>query len=219
MPENDPEHEMILAEHFDTLEQQHEAASFGMWAFLATEVLFFGGLFLGYAVYRNAYPQAFDRGSRELDVVFGTVNTAILLTSSLTMAMAVRAAQLSKRVSLIVHLELTALLGTIFMVVKGFEYAEDFHKGLIPLTSHDYRLLDISTRNLFLCVYYFMTGLHALHVTIGIGVILWMAKRARRGEFSARYNTPVELTGLYWHFVDVVWIFLYPLLYLVDRST
>jgi cytochrome c oxidase subunit 3 len=206
-----------LAEQFENLEQQREASLLGMWTFLATEVMFFGGLFMGYIVYRHAYPEAFAVGSKHTDVLFGTLNTAILLTSSFTMALAVHAAQEGRPRSTVRSLVLTIGLAIAFLVVKGFEYHEDYVEHLIPGPS--FSVPGQPKAELFFYFYWAMTGLHALHVLIGIGALSVIAMLASRRRFSAEYHNPVEITGLYWHFVDLVWIFLYPLLYLIDRHT
>jgi len=205
-----------LAEQFEDMTQQHESATLGMWTFLATEVLFFGGMFMGYIVYRHAYPRAFAEASRHTIVLFGTINTAILLTSSLTMALGVRAAQLNLRKSLVAWLALTVLLGLAFLGVKGLEYQQDLREHLWPGPHFNPALGPQS--QIFWFLYWAMTGLHALHVTVGVVVIGIMTFLARAGRFSNYYHTPIEVTGLYWHFVDIVWIFLYPLLYLVNRA-
>lgn len=207
----------IVAGQFEDADQQYEASQLGMWTFLATEVLFFGGLFMAYVLYRHFYPEAFAIGSRETNVFFGTLNTAILLTSSLTMALAVHAARLGRSRSLVRCLWLTVLLAVGFLVVKGFEYHEDFVKHLIPGQSFN-PALPVRVQ-LFFWLYWVMTGLHAIHVTVGIGVLAVITLLAKRGRFSSQYFTPVEVSGLYWHFVDLVWIFLYPLLYLIDRHS
>jgi cytochrome c oxidase subunit 3 len=222
------EHE-VLAHHFENLEQQHEAASLGMWVFLGTELMVFGGLFTGYTVYRWLYPEAFAAASRELNVWFGGVNTLVLLTSSLTMALGVRAAQTGRRHVLVRMLLLTALLGATFLVIKGFEYYADYRDDLVPGLAFDMdderwvppepvsgeRALFPQHVKLFLVFYYVMTLLHALHLTIGIAILLVLAALAWRGRFTPDYYSPVDVGGLYWHFVDVVWIFLLPLLYLI----
>jgi len=204
----------IVAEQFEDADQQYEASNLGMWTFLATEVLFFGGLFMAYILYRHSYPHAFAIGSQNTNLLFGTLNTAILLTSSLTMALAVHAANHGRTKSLVRNLVLTLLFAAGFLVVKGFEYHEDFVKHLIPGPHFSAELPPRA--ELFFWLYWAMTGLHAIHVLVGIGLITAITLMAKRGHFSERYSTPVEITGLYWHFVDVVWIFLYPLLYLID---
>ena len=204
-----------LAEQFDTLEQQHEASSLGLWTFLATEVLFFGGLFTGYVVYRHGYPQAFTEASRHTNLLYGTINTAVLLTSSLTMALAVHAAQENRPKSVCRFLLATIFLAAGFLVVKGLEYHEHFADHLVP--GGHFALVAKPRTELFFWLYFTMTGLHAIHVLVGIGVLSALAFMSSRLHFSSEYHTPVEMAGLYWHFVDIVWVFLYPLLYLIGR--
>jgi Heme/copper-type cytochrome/quinol oxidase, subunit 3 len=211
-----PETSSALAEQFDEMPQQQEAATLGMWTFLATEILFFGAMFLGYLVNRHLHPQAFAAASEHTIVLFGTLNTAILLTSSLTMALAVRAAQSGDQKWISRFLIFTVLLAIGFLVVKGLEYRDDLREHLWP--GPHFRTDLPREAQIFWFLYWAMTGLHALHVIIGIGLISVMAWMASRGKFSPAYHTPVEVTGLYWHFVDIVWIFLYPLLYLIHRS-
>lgn len=204
-----------LQEQFEEMPQQKEAATFGMWAFLATEVLFFGGMFMSYITYRHAYPHAFALASHHTIVLYGTVNTAILLTSSLTMALAVHAAREDKIKWLFRFLAITIVFAMAFLAVKGLEYHEDLNENLWP--GRHFKPELPPQAQIFWFLYWVMTGVHALHVTVGIGlisVIAWMTKRRR---FSAEYHNPVEMTGLYWHFVDIIWIFLYPLLYLIHR--
>ena len=208
-----------LAPQFDDAEQQQFAATLGMWAFLATEVLFFGGLFAGYAVYRFWYPDAWVTASRQLDLPLGTINTAVLLTSSLTMALAVHAAQTSNRTSLVRNLVLTMVFGTVFLSVKAVEYSHKWHEHHVPGRHFEWQHQSAAgPAELFYSFYFTMTGFHALHMVIGIGVIGVLIWQAARGRFDADYYTPVENTGLYWHFVDIVWVFLFPLLYLIDRT-
>ena len=209
------EESAMVAEQFEDAAQQHEAATLGMWTFLATEILFFGGLFMAYVIYRHAYAAGFAAGSRHTDLLFGTLNTALLLTSSLTMALAVHAAQESQSKRLARYLGLTILLALGFLVVKGFEYHEDFVEHLVPGQAFNPKLP--ARAEIFFYLYWAMTGLHALHVLVGVGALSILVHPARHHRFSSAYYTPVEMVGLYWHFVDVVWIFLYPLLYLVDR--
>jgi cytochrome c oxidase subunit 3 len=209
------ERRSVLAHQFDDPVQQHEASSLGMWAFLLTEIMFFGGLFVGYTVYRTAYPAGFIAGSQHLDVLLGTINTAVLISSSLTMALAVHAAQVGQRQLLTRFLLLTMLLGLVFLGIKGYEYWHKYHESLVPGIRFSYTGPYPSQVQLFLLCYFLMTGLHALHMVIGLGMLTILAVLAWRGVFSAAYATPVEMIGLYWHFVDVVWIFLYPLLYLL----
>jgi cytochrome c oxidase subunit III len=204
---------------FDDAGQAHEASALGMWVFLVTEILFFGGVFTVYVVYRTAFPTAFAHGSNHLDLVLGAVNTAVLIGSSLTMALAVHAARLGSRRAQLLCLTLTILLGGAFLTIKGFEYAHKFHAGLVPGAHFRWDGPDAGHVEMFYCLYFAMTGLHALHMVIGVGVLLVLLLMARRGRFDGSYYTPVELTGLYWHFVDIVWIFLFPLLYLIGRHT
>ena len=204
-----------LAHQFDDLEQQHEAGNLGMWAFLGTEIMFFGGLFAGYTIYRALYFAAFAAGSRLLDVRLGATNTAVLIGSSLTMALAVRSAQLGRRKAIVVFLLLTILLGSVFLGVKAYEYHHKFENHLVPGIDFQYTGEQAPQVQLFLCFYFFMTALHALHMIVGIGILAVLAAMAWRGKFSAEYFSPVEVSGLYWHFVDIVWIFLFPLLYLI----
>ena len=215
-----------LAHHFETLDQQSKSATLGMWTFLATEVMFFGGLFAGYAVYRTLNPESFALASRQLNVALGSINTFFLLTSSLTMALAVHAGQTSNRQGQVRFLLLTMLLGATFLGIKAYEYYEEFEKGLIPGLHFNskgvlqfptsFSELAVRRTQLFFIFYFFMTGLHATHMVIGLGVLGTLAVLAHRGHYSEDYYTPLELSGLYWHFVDIVWIFLFPLLYLID---
>jgi len=205
-----------LAEQFDDLEQQHDASSLGMWVFLATEVMFFGGLFTAYVVFRNFYLPAFEAGSRLLDVRLGALNTAVLLCSSLTMALAVRAAQLGKKGQLVTFLLLTLLLALTFVGVKfAFEWRHDFVEGLVPGLNWTFDGPDARHLELFFCFYFFMTGVHALHMVIGVGVLTVLIIMAGQGKFSPQRYNAVEMSGLYWHFVDIIWVFLFPLLYLI----
>jgi cytochrome c oxidase subunit 3 len=216
-----------LAHHFDDTEQQNAAATLGMWLFLATEVLFFGGLFAGYSLYRFWYPEAYEVGSHMLDIWLGSINTVVLLTSSLTMALAVHAAQSNDSRATAKFLGWTILLGSVFLGIKAYEYYHKFEEHLVPgqsfsIASAAHHLPEEMVRDvnpnhvqLFFSFYFAMTGLHATHMVIGIAILLVLLVAARRNAFSAAYFTPVELTGLYWHFVDIVWVFLFPLLYLI----
>jgi cytochrome c oxidase subunit 3 len=208
-----------LWHHFDDLEQQHEATTLGMWAFLATEILIFGGLFTGYTVFRIYYPADFALASRHLNLLIAAINTLVLLTSSLTMALSVRAAQTAQHRRLLTCMLLTAALGSLFLVLKAVEYYDDYEKNLVPglaFQNEDRWPAESAGHvKLFLMFYYIMTGLHAIHLIIGISVLLVMTEFARRQWFSPDYYSPIENWGLYWHFVDIVWIFLLPLLYLV----
>ena len=208
-----------LGVQFDNLKQQQEAATLGMWIFLATEVLFFGGLLLTYLVYRTSYTTDFEQAGKEFNLTIGTVNTAVLLTSSYFMALAVHAARTDRSRIAARYLALTWGLGFIFLGLKAYEYYDDIIRHVVPGLPLDYWTTSSEAASLLYFIYYAMTGLHALHLTIGLGVIGVIFLRTRRNEFSNTYYAPIELTGLYWHFVDVVWIFLYPLLYLMDRHS
>jgi cytochrome c oxidase subunit 3 len=214
-----------LAHHFATMEQQKEAGMIGMWLFLLTEIMFFGGLFLAYTIYRTASPGGFEYGSHLLNVPLGGTNTVVLIVSSLTMAMAVHHSQLGNRKRLIQYLILTLILGTVFLVIKYFEYTSKINDNLFPAAALYNPTTDVTNphhvpANLqtpvqtFLWIYFLMTGLHAFHMIVGIGIMTVLILMAFRGKFSKEYNSPVEISGLYWHFVDIVWIFLFPLLYL-----
>jgi cytochrome c oxidase subunit 3 len=207
-----------VAHQFDSAEQQQEAATLGMWVFLTTEVLFFGAMFLGYAVYRSSYPAAFGDASRHLDILLGSINTAVLLCSSLTMAMAVHAAQLGSRKACIGFIGCTMTLGAVFLAIKFYEYFEKYKEGLIPAINFEWHGADSRHAAIFFVFYFIMTGMHALHMVIGISLMAVLMWFSAKGRFSAHYYTPIEMGGLYWHFVDIVWVFLFPLLYLVDRS-
>jgi cytochrome c oxidase subunit 3 len=213
-----PEHSTALAHQFDDIEQQHESVSLGMWIFLATEIMFFGGMFLGYAIYRGAYSTAYAEASRHLDVLLGGINTAVLLCSSLTMAMAVHAAQLGGRRTVIIFLIATIILGTAFLGIKSFEYYHKYEEHLIPGRHFEFAGPNANHAQIFFSFYFAMTGMHALHMIVGIGMMLVIILLTWRERFTPEYYFPVEMAGLYWHFVDIVWVFLFPLLYLVDRS-
>jgi len=203
-----------LEHHFHDAEQQRGAAKLGMWIFLATEILFFGGLFLAYGAMRFFYPGTFRAAHAFLSVPMGGLNTAVLITSSLTMALAVRAAQLSNTRHLVRLLLVTLLLAGVFLVVKYIEYSHKFHLGLLPGRFFTARGI-AGMPHVFFGVYFVMTGLHGVHVIAGMIIITWILLRARQGRYHAAYYTPVENVGLYWHLVDLIWIFLFPLLYLV----
>lgn len=208
----------FLQHHFDSHEQQFAAGKLGMWLFLAGEVLFFSGLFCAYAILRTLHPESFAMASQLLDVKLGTINTAILLTSSLTMVWAVRCAQLNQRRGLILCLSLTLALAAIFLGVKLVEYSHKFHEGLLWVGSYNPQV-ETGTppkNGVFFSVYFAMTGLHALHILGGMGAITWLIVRSVKGHFSSRFYGPVDFVGLYWHLVDIVWIYLFPLLYLIS---
>jgi len=236
---------------YKTLDQQKETATLGMWIFLVTEILFFGGVFLTYSINRHQYPTAFGVGGNMLDLFLGGANTVVLIASSFTMAMSVWSAQTSKKAWVTLFLIATLILGTVFLGVKVVEYKQKFDHHLIPGHGFDITYCSKSPAavcglsekehadevkevkdaieteggvtalnahaQLYFSLYFGMTGLHALHMIVGAGLLLWLILESRKGRFDANYNTPVENVGLYWHFVDIVWIFLFPLLYLINR--
>jgi cytochrome c oxidase subunit III len=212
-------HHPALQHHFDTLEQQQHAATLGMWVFLMTEVLFFGGLFMAYTLYRTWYHEMFVVASKHLNITYGALNTIVLIGSSVTMAMAVRSSQLGERIKLVVYLILTMVLGTVFLGVKYIEYADKFHHHLVPGPNFEFAAPYTQSAQLYFSLYFAMTGLHALHMIVGLGIMTVMVIWSWQGKFSPEYYTPIEISGLYWHFVDIVWIFLFPLLYLIGAGT
>ncbi|HUZ47434.1 MAG TPA: cytochrome c oxidase subunit 3 family protein [Terriglobia bacterium] len=206
----------VVAEQFDDRIQQHEASNLGMWIFLATEIMFFGGLFTGYTIYRNLYTSGFETASHLLNAKLGAFNTAVLICSSLTMALAVHAAQTGKRKKLIAYLLSTMSLGLVFIYIKFIlEWHHDYLEGLAPGLHFTYAGPHARHVELFFCFYFVMTGVHALHMIVGEGVLAVLLVMAWRGRFSTEKYNPIEMMGLYWHFVDIVWIFLFPLLYLL----
>lgn len=211
----DPE-SLAHLHHFESPLQQYQASSLGMWVFLITEIMFFGGLFLVYTIYRAANPEAFAAGSHHLDIKLGGFNTVVLIGSSLTMALAVHAAELGKKRSQVVYLVSTLVLGAIFLGVKAIEYSHKFHEHLVPGPHFHFAHAPREVQ-LFYSLYFAMTGMHAFHMIIGMGILIWLIRKAAQGGFTKVYHTPVEIFGLYWHFVDIVWIFLFPLLYLLGR--
>ena len=224
-----------LAHHFDDKQQQFDSGKFGIWLFLVTEILFFSGLFCAYTVYRSLHPEIFSSCSTFLNTSLGAVNTVVLLFSSLTAAWAVRCAQLGQRKGLIINILLTLACASTFMVVKYFEYSHKLHLGISPGGTWTYdddinhppegvampsslaaEHPAVKNRQIFFSIYYGMTGLHGFHVLAGIVVWLWILKRALRGEFGPKFFGPVDFTALYWHVVDIIWIYLFPLLYLIN---
>lgn len=203
------------AHHYASANDEFEASKQGMWIFLVTEVLMFGGLFVAYGLFRGLYPEMFHEAHQMLAVHMGATNTVVLITSSLTMALAVSATQRGERKKAILCLIVTFLFACCFLVVKYFEYSHKFHDGLLPGSLFTNTELKHPKAPLFFSLYFMMTGLHGIHVLLGMGVIAWVLRRSIRGDFSPEYFTPVELVGFYWHFVDLVWIYLFPLLYLV----
>lgn len=211
-------HNVELSHQFDDLVQQKEAAQLGMWLFLATEVLFFGGLFMAYTLYRSEYPEVFAECSRIMDWRLGALNTGVLLTSSLTMVLAVVAAEQGRIKALIRWLIVTMGFGFVFLFIKGVEYHQKFVEHLVPGPWFTHEIPNRGPAQIFYSLYFGMTGLHALHMIIGIGLLSYIAWMAHKGKFTTTYNNPVEISGLYWHFVDLIWIFLFPLLYLIGSS-
>jgi cytochrome c oxidase subunit III len=204
-----------VAAHFASLEVQHHSARLGMWLFLATEILLFAGLFVCYAYYRFLFPEAFAAASRELDLTLGTINTIVLITSSFTAAMAVHYAKEGKNKQVVTMFVLTILMACGFLVIKYFEYAHKFHVGQLPGQYYSYDALQLPGVTLYYTVYFFSTGLHAFHVVVGMIVLAWVTTKAMKNQFSYHNYTAVELGSMYWHLVDLVWIFLFPMLYLV----
>ena len=228
-----------LQHHFANMEQQREAGTLGMWVFLVTEIMFFGGMFLAYTLYRSKYPTAFASGSNHLDITLGAVNTGVLILSSFTMALAVYGTQVGKRRLQIFCLSLTIVLGLTFLGIKAVEYKDKYVDNLIPGTlipghpfhpavqapgepfdEHKLHLLpgaEVQNVEMFYWIYFAMTGMHAVHMVIGVGLLSFLLFFSARGRYGPEYYNPIEVTGLYWHFVDIVWIFLFPLLYLLGR--
>jgi len=241
-----PEHHPALVHQFDSMEQQREASTFGMWVFLLTEIMMFGGLFAAYLIYRIKYYDAFVAGSSSIDVTWGFINTLVLIGSSLTMALAVSAAQRAWRRGAQIFIVLTMILGSVFLGVKAIEYHQKYVEHHIPggvfgafdavsdypgedhniywdLVNKEHRTPEAAKQiadqtQIFFCFYFAMTGLHALHMIIGLILMTWLLVQVQRLNIGPEYYTPVELSGLYWHFVDIVWIYLFPLLYLINRT-
>jgi cytochrome c oxidase subunit III len=223
-------HDPALVEQFDTIEQQKDASQFGMWVFLITEIMFFGGLFAAYLIYRNLYNPAFVIASSSIDITLGAINTAVLICSSLTMAMAVHSAALGARKLLIFFLVFTLILGGVFLGIKGVEYHQKWVEHHVPGANFDFNYEraekgeklappDVASQtSIFFSLYFAMTGMHALHMIIGAGILIALIWKAHRGAYPPQHYTMIENFGLYWHFVDIIWIFLFPLLYLVSRS-
>ena len=211
-----------LRHHFADVEQQKEASSLGMWLFLCTEVMFFGGMFCAYLIYRLAYFKDFAAASKTLDITLGTVNTAVLICSSLTVALSIKAAQLGKKKMLVGLLLLTMAFGLAFLGIKGVEWTSKFREHHVPGPTFHFEEpgepgVTPQHAQIFFSLYFAMTGLHALHMIIGVGIFTYLTIYAWKGRFTPKYYTPLEIGGLYWHFVDIVWIYLFPLLYLIDR--
>lgn len=217
-----------LQHHFENLEQQREASTLGMWVFLVTEIMFFGGMFFAYTLYRTMYPMAFASASNHLDLPLGAINTVVLILSSFTMALAVYSTQTGKRRGQIICLTLTLVLGLTFLGIKAVEYHQKYVDSLIPgklipgrpfSPAKVHLLGDAKPENveMFYWIYFAMTGMHAIHMIIGVGLLSVILYFAARGRYGPEYHNPVEVSGLYWHFVDIIWIFLFPLLYLLGR--
>lgn len=205
-----------VAHHFDSADTQFDAGKLGIWLFLVTEVLLFGGLFCAFAIFRSWYFPAFVEAHHKLNKVLGSTNTVFLITSSLTMALGVRAAQTNKKKLTVIFLFITLLFACGFLCIKYMEYSEKFHEGLLPGKYFTAEGFHHKESALYFTLYFMMTGIHGLHVLIGMSLIIWVLIRSARGEFSSRYYAPVEGVGLYWHLVDLVWIYLFPLLYLIS---
>ncbi len=210
-------HDPTLQHHFATKEQQFDAAKIGMWLFMATEILLFGGLFVGYGLMQAKYPDAWVAAHHHLQRSLGALNTIVLLVSSFTMVLGVWAASQSKRKLLIVCLLLTLMCAGIFLGVKYVEYSHKYHDGLLPGKFFDTKEHPFPEhQNIFFSFYFMMTGLHGLHILGGMGAITWVLIGALKGKYNSNYYTPVDLVGLYWHLVDLIWIYLFPLLYLIQ---
>jgi cytochrome c oxidase subunit 3 len=225
------EHPSFLRHHFESISQQREAANFGMWIFLLTEIMFFGGMFCAYLIFRNWYHPAFVAGSNMMNITLGTTNTAVLIGSSLTMAMAVYSAEMRRKGQLILFLSLTIVLGLVFLGIKGVEWHAEYVEHHVPGMNFSIQEFvhptnpkaiplapDMAEKTqLYFSLYFLMTGMHALHMIIGISIICFLIAAASRGAFTNGHVMPIENFGLYWHFVDIIWIFLFPLLYLISR--
>lgn len=203
-----------LREQFATPDQQRETSSVGMWIFLMTEVMLFGGLFMAYTVYRFTSPQAFDAGSAHMESTLGAINTAVLICSSFTMALAVYSSEVGSQKLLMLFLVLTMIIGAIFLGIKFTEYYLHYQEHKVPGFWFEYHGANASKVQMFFVFYFIMTGLHALHMTIGLGILSFLLFRSFLGSFSASYHTPIDLGGLYWHFIDIVWVFLYAIFYI-----
>ena len=212
---NSDSHPAYLAHHFTDIVQQRDSAKLGMWIFIMTEILLFGGLFTAYTVYRVLNPDMFYNAHKHLDITLGTINTIVLITSSVTMALAIRSMQFARKKATLIFLLGTLALAAAFLVIKYFEYSHKIHLGQLPGRFYTFSGIEGTNPHIFFSIYFTMTGLHALHIIGGMIVIGLMIFRTARNHFSSEYYTPLELTGLYWHLVDLIWIYLFPLLYLI----
>lgn len=212
-----PPKEHHHAHHFDSEDHELDASKNGIWLFMSTEILMFGGLFVAFALFHNIYPEIFKEGAKFLDWKMGAINTVVLLTSSITMALGIHYIQTNKREAAFWNLVATVVCGGIFMVIKYFEYTHKIHEGLLPGSLYSYTgdTGGVTNVGLFFSLYFCMTGLHGIHVLVGMCLITWLAIRHKRGDFNPTYYTPVEGIGIFWHIVDLIWIYLFPLLYLV----
>lgn len=206
-----------LVHHFGDLEQQRQSSTLGMWVFLVTEIMFFGGMFASYLIYRSSYPTAFFDASEHMNFWAGTINTVVLITSSVTVVLAIHAIQMGLRKVSAFFWVITLMFGLAFLVIKAFEYHEHWVHHLFPGAHFIGVGRDPQHSQIFFVLYFAMTGFHALHMVIGAGLVTWILLRTLRGDFTPSYHNPVENVGLYWHFVDLVWIYLYPLLYLISH--
>lgn len=208
-------HSKHLAHHFSDLDQQVDSAKLGMWLFLLTEILLFGGVFVAYAIYRSWYPDMFIDAHKQLDVVMGTINTVVLIVSSLTVALAIRDMQLDNKKSCMRNLLITIALAGVFLVIKYFEYAHKFHEGMLPGKFYTFTGVEGTNPHVFFSIYFLLTGIHGFHILIGMSLLTWIYFKVKNNAYSSEYYVPVEAVGLYWHLVDLIWIFLFPLLYLI----
>lgn len=205
----------VVPHHFDSAEQAFESSKLGLWLFLVTEILLFGGLFVAYIMFRALYPEMFHEASHHLNKVLGAINTVVLICSSFSMALAVDRTRQNDPGKSAQYLLVTLFFAAMFMVIKYVEYTHKFHEGLLPGGYFTFEGIDHPRIQLFFSLYFMMTGLHGIHVLAGMGIILWLLIRVNKGHFSSSYYTPVELGGIYWHLVDLIWIYLFPLLYLI----
>lgn len=206
--------ELIVREQFRTPEQQRETSSIGMWIFLATEIMLFGGLFSSFTVYRTMYPQAFIEGSADMNIVLGSINTVVLICSSFTMALAIHSIAIGSQKKLAIFLIATMFLGAVFLAIKFTEYYQHYEHHKVPAYWFEWAGPGGGHVQMFFVFYFLMTGLHAVHMFVGEGVLFAMLIRTGAGSFTSEYHTPVELTGLYWHFVDIIWVFLFAIFYI-----